>query len=282
MRLCCVYDKQWGRMAAVRQPDGRLRRCVLKSPFEPATAEITADEITPETFLPPITPAAVFCIAGNYHKHVEESGMRINPEPVVFMKNPASVIGHRQSIVIPRVCGDEVDYECELAVVISRPCRDVDVRHAGDYILGFTIANDVSARIWQKERGGGQWCRGKGFDTFCPLGPFLVTPDEIDNPNDLRLTTTLNGRTVQDSRTSYMTGSVYEIISFLSQGTTLLPGTVILTGTPEGVGWARTPKLLLQDGDTVSVAIENLGELTNPVSRAATASRHVSAHSPPA
>ncbi|NLW84292.1 MAG: fumarylacetoacetate hydrolase family protein [Phycisphaerae bacterium] len=267
MKLCRIIDKQFGQTYAISQPDGSLRRCRVNSPFELETVEITGEAVCPEMFLPPIEPRSILCVAGNYRKHVEEFGTPPNPDIMVFMKNPASAIGHQQPIVIPSVCGDEVDYECELAMVISRPCRDVAVRDARNYILGFTIANDVSARIWQKERGGGQWCRGKGFDTFCPLGPFLITPDEVANPNDLRLTTTLNGRVVQDSRTSFMTGSVDDIVSFLSQGTTLLQGTVILTGTPEGVGWARTPKLLLQHGDTVTITIDALGELTNSVIR---------------
>ncbi len=134
-----------------------------------------------------------------------------------------------------------------------------------DYVLGYTCANDVSARDWQIKRGGSQWCRGKTFDTFAPLGPVLVTPEDIPNPNALRITTRLNGEVVQDSNTSDMIFDVRELIAFLSGSTTLLPGTVILTGTPEGVGMARTPPRWLAPGDEVSVEIERIGTLTNPV-----------------
>ena len=158
-----------------------------------------------------------------------------------------------------------VDYECELAVVIGRPCKNVSRANALDYVLGYTCANDVSARDWQVKRGGGQWCRGKFFDTFAPLGPCLVTRDEIPNPNTLRLRTILNGETVQDWNTSDMIFDVPTLIEFLSGSTTLLPGTVILTGTPHGVGMAGKPPRWLKAGDEVTIEIEKIGALTNPV-----------------
>ena len=133
------------------------------------------------------------------------------------------------------------------------------------HVLGYTCANDVSGRGWQIKRGGGQWCRGKSFDTFCPLGPAIVTADEIPNPNALRLKTLLNGETMQDWTTSDMIFDVPSLISFLSQGTTLLPGTVILTGTPQGVGFARKPPVFLKDGDRVVIEVERIGSLENPV-----------------
>jgi 2-keto-4-pentenoate hydratase/2-oxohepta-3-ene-1,7-dioic acid hydratase in catechol pathway len=160
-----------------------------------------------------------------------------------------------------------VDYECELAVVIGRAARNVSRGEALDYVLGYTCANDVSARDWQKAGGGGQWCRGKTFDTFCPLGPVLVTPDTIRDPNALAIRTRLNGQIVQDCNTSDMIFDVPTLIAFLSGSTTLFPGTVILTGTPHGVGMARNPPVWLQDGDTVTVEIEGIGALTNPVRR---------------
>jgi 2-keto-4-pentenoate hydratase/2-oxohepta-3-ene-1,7-dioic acid hydratase in catechol pathway len=164
-----------------------------------------------------------------------------------------------------RLRSDEVDYECELAVVIGRNCKNVRRADALDYVFGYTCANDVSARDWQIKRGGGQWCRGKFFDTFAPLGPCLVTRDEIPNPNALRIRTILNGETVQDWNTNDMIFDVPALTEFLSGSTTLLPGTVILTGTPHGVGMASKPPRWLKPGDSVSIEIEKIGTLTNPV-----------------
>src|SRR5690606_20129859 len=144
-------------------------------------------------------------------------------------------------------------------------CRDVDARDAFDFILGYTVANDVSARWWQKEGGGGQFCRGKSFDTFCPLGPAIVTRDDVPDPDRLRLATRLNGQTMQESSTTDMIFSVAELVAFLSQGTTLKPGTVILTGTPQGVGFARQPPVWLKDGDVVEIEVESVGVLKNRV-----------------
>jgi 2-keto-4-pentenoate hydratase/2-oxohepta-3-ene-1,7-dioic acid hydratase in catechol pathway len=159
----------------------------------------------------------------------------------------------------------EVDYECELAVVIGKSCRNVRPENSLQYVSGYTCANDVSARDWQLKWGGGQWCRGKSFDTFCPLGPVLVTPDEIPDPNDLKIQTILNSDIVQDWNTNDMIFDVPALISFLSQDTTLIPGTVILTGTPHGVGMAAKPPRYLRPGDTVSISVEKIGALTNPV-----------------
>jgi len=150
-------------------------------------------------------------------------------------------------------------------VVIGRAAKNVPKARALEYVLGYTCANDVSARDWQKEFGGSQWCRGKTFDTFAPLGPCLVTADEIPNPNALRIKTILNGQALQDWTTEDMIFDVRTLIEFLSGSTTLLPGTVILTGTPHGVGMARDPKVFLKPGDTCSIEIEKIGMLTNPV-----------------
>jgi 2-keto-4-pentenoate hydratase/2-oxohepta-3-ene-1,7-dioic acid hydratase in catechol pathway len=185
---------------------------------------------------------------------------------VLFIKNTASVQNPGDPIEIPvKLASAKVDYECELAVVIGKRCKNVTRYQALDYVLGYTCANDVSARDWQRDGGGGQWCTGKGFDTFAPLGPVLVTRDEIPNPNALRIRTILNGETMQDWNTNDMIFDVPAIIAFLSSSRTLLPGTVILTGTPHGVGFARTPPVWLKAGDTVSIEIENIGTLTNPV-----------------
>ncbi len=220
-------------------------------------------------WLPPVEPVNVYCIGLNYRDHATEAGLPLPESPVVFMKPTTAVIGPGEPIRIPACCrlGPEVDYEAELAVVIGRPCRNVSEAEALECVLGYTAANDVSARRWQKHNGG-QWVRGKSFDTFCPLGPVLVTRDEIPDPQELKVRTVLNGRTVQDGTTRDMVFSVARIISFLSQDTTLLPGTVILTGTPAGVGFVRNPPLFLQPGDTVTVEIEGIGPLTNPVEAA--------------
>ena len=150
-------------------------------------------------------------------------------------------------------------------MVIGKTCKNVSRDKALDYVLGYTCGNDVSARDWQLKAGGGQWCRGKTFDTFAPLGPCLVTSDEIKNPNSLAIKTVLNGETVQEWNTDDMIFDVPALIEFLSGSTTLFPGTVILTGTPHGVGMARKPPLWLKAGDTVTIEIENIGALTNPV-----------------
>jgi len=177
------------------------------------------------------------------------------------------VIGPDEPIVIPKVCRDrpQVDFEVELGVVIGRAARDVPIESALDHVLGYVIANDVSARWWQKEAGGGQFCRGKSFDTFCPLGPCLVTRDEVPDPQSLRLSTKVDGAVMQDSTTADMIFPVAELISFLSEDTTLRPGTLILTGTPEGVGFAREPRFWLEPGMTVEMEITGLGVLRNVV-----------------
>lgn len=174
---------------------------------------------------------------------------------MVFLKPTSSLVGAEDDIVIPDVALDppEVDFEGELAVVIGRRCKDVTEDEALRYVLGYTIANDVSARRWQGKRGGGQWSRAKSFDTFTPLGPSVVGTGGI-NPQSLTITTRLNGQVMQQSNTSDMIFSVAQLIEFLSQGTTLEPGTVILTGTPEGVGFTRDPPVYMEPGDGVSAA----------------------------
>jgi 2-keto-4-pentenoate hydratase/2-oxohepta-3-ene-1,7-dioic acid hydratase in catechol pathway len=216
--------------------------------------------------LAPIQPTAFFCIGLNYRRHAEEGKNPIPQWPVLFMKNPAAVQNPGDPIVLPtKLKSTQVDYECELAVVIGKTCKNAGLENALDFVLGYTCGNDVSARDWQKDFGGGQWCRGKTFDTFAPLGPALVLKDEIPNPNALSIKTILNGQTLQDWTTEDMIFDVRTLIVFLSGSTTLLPGTVILTGTPHGVGAARKPPVFLKAGDTVTIEIEKIGQLTNPV-----------------
>lgn len=237
-------------------------------PEKPAT---TGQVVPIGQLLSPVTPSNIFCIGMNYKAHVTEMGGAIPDLPVIFMKPTSSVQHPDQPIRVPR-CehdGPETDQEAELAVVIGKAARDVSVHEAFDYVLGYTAANDVSARWWQKQGSGGQFIRGKGFDTFCPLGPVLVThgsaADEISDPQSLSVRGYLDGEVLQDGNTSDMIFSVAELIAFLSQDTTLLPGTVILTGTPPGVGWARDPKKLLQPGMEAVIEIEKIGKLINPV-----------------
>lgn len=219
-------------------------------------------------YLPPVEPVTIFALGMNYGKHALETGAKLPFIPVVFMKAITSAIGHRESILLPAAGPEQVDYEGELAIVIGKKGKNIRPSDVYDYVLGYTCANDVSARDWQmdKARGQkGQWVRGKSFDTFCPMGPALVTKEDVPNPNGLRLKTFLNDRLVQETSTNDMIFKLEGIISDLSRSVTLLPGTVILTGTPEGVGYTRQPPLFLRDGDEVVVDIENIGRLSNAV-----------------
>ncbi len=206
-------------------------------------------------------PGKIVAIGRNYADHAAEEGADAPGAPLIFAKFPSSVIGPRGEIRWDPSLTAQVDYEAELAVVIGRSASRVAEREALDYVLGYTCLNDVTARDLQF--GDGQWVRGKSLDTFCPMGPWLVTPDELGNPDDLRITCTLNGEEVQDDRTSSMYHGVARLISYCSQAFTLMPGDVIATGTPAGVGIFRTPPLLLTDGDVVVVSIEGIGELVN-------------------
>lgn len=207
-------------------------------------------------------------VGRNYADHAAEMGGGAAPEhPMFFSKNAASACLDAENIVIPPICADreQVDYEGELAVIIGRPARDVPIERAADFILGYCVANDVSARWWQKQGSGGQFFRGKSFDTFCPLGPHVTPAKHITDPQTLTIETLLNGAVVQRASTASMIFPVRTLIAELSGGMTLLPGTVILTGTPAGVGAGQTPPRFLRDGDEVAVSISGLGTLTSRV-----------------
>ena len=228
--------------------------------------EATDEAITPFQLLTPIDFRCIYAIGLNYRAHAEETGMEIPKYPMVFMKAPTAVQNPGDPVVLPRFLrSDKVDYEAELGVVIGRPCKNVKPEDALSYVLGYVCANDVSARDWQKEKGGGQFCRGKTFDTFCPVGPCLATADEIPDPSSLTIRSYVNDEKMQESKTDDLIFDVPALISFLSGSTTLLPGTLILTGTPAGVGEARDPKRFLIPGDEVTVEIDGVGMLTNPV-----------------
>lgn len=263
MKIIRYQDSQGNIGHAARQSDGSA--LVIEGDIYGAH-RVTDRAADVAKLLAPVQPTAILCIGLNYKFHAEESGAAIPENPVLFMKSPGAVQNPGDPILLPtKLKSDSVDYECELAVVIGRAAKNVSRENALEYVLGYTCANDVSARDWQLKGGGNQWCRGKTFDTFCPLGPVLVTGDEIPNPNALAIKTVLNGETVQDWNTNDMIFDVPAIIAFLSASTTLLPGTVILTGTPHGVGMARKPPLWMKAGDSVTIEIEGIGALTNPV-----------------
>ena len=219
-------------------------------------------------------PPAIIAIGRNYAAHAAELNNKVLEHPIIFMKNPASVIRNGEPILIPPICSEgpeaeggqvhQVDFEGELAVIIGRDAKDVSEANALEYVSGYAIANDVSARWWQYHGSGGQYGRGKSFDTFCPMSDH-VAREKLADPQNLRLVTKVNGEVMQDSNTSDMIFSVARIVQECSRGTTLLAGTVILTGTPSGVGAGRKPPVYLHDGDVVEITIDGLGTLSNPV-----------------
>lgn len=219
-----------------------------------------------DKLLAPIVPTNILCVGLNYREHAAESGSPLPEHPVLFIKNSAALNHPFDPILLPPNAA-QVDYEAELAIVIGRTAKNVSREHAFSHILGYTIANDVSARDWQRDlaRSGGQWSRAKSFDGFCPLGPWIITREQIANPNSLSIRTRLNGQVMQDSNTSDMIFDVPTLIESLSSTMTLLAGTVILTGTPPGVGFARKPPVFLKPDDTLEIEIEGIGVLENPV-----------------
>ena len=210
----------------------------------------------------------VVCVLGigrNYRDHAAELGNDAPERPMVFAKAPFRVTGEGDPIVLPACCETEqVDYEGELAVLLGRDAKDVAVEDALSYVAGYAAANDITARWWQKHGSGGQFVRGKSFDSFCPIGPWR-SAEEVPDPQALRIVTTLNGDVMQDGATADMIFSVRDIIAHLSQDTTLPAGTVLLTGTPSGVGAGKTPPRFLRGGDSVEVSIAGVGTLCNPV-----------------
>jgi 2-keto-4-pentenoate hydratase/2-oxohepta-3-ene-1,7-dioic acid hydratase in catechol pathway len=226
--------------------------------YEPSASTLLA---------PVLDPQKIICLGLNYRDHAIETGAPIPSEPILFSKYASSLIGHAAPIVLPHV-SEQVDYEAELVVVIGRRGKEVPRDRAMDYVGGYTVGHDVSARDWQLHKPGKQWMAGKTFDTFAPVGPALVTPDEIPDPYALGIRLRLNGRTMQDSSTSQLIFRIDEVIAYLSRIMTLEPGDLIFTGTPPGVGMARTPPVWLQPGDVVEVEIDGLGILRNPVVRA--------------
>jgi 2-keto-4-pentenoate hydratase/2-oxohepta-3-ene-1,7-dioic acid hydratase in catechol pathway len=215
--------------------------------------------------LPIDRPSKILCVGLNYRDHASESKMELPSEPLLFAKWPNALVGHGAPIVLPHQAA-ETDYEAELGVVIGRGGRNIAATDALAHVAGYVCANDVSSRAVQF--ADGQWTRGKSFDTFCPVGPELVPADQIADPQALRIRCLVNGEALQDASTADMIFSVAEVIAYISDGIELVAGDLILTGTPPGVGFARTPPVYLEDGDEVTVEIEGIGALSNPVRRA--------------
>jgi 2-keto-4-pentenoate hydratase/2-oxohepta-3-ene-1,7-dioic acid hydratase in catechol pathway len=232
-------------------------RSVVKQTLTAQT--IPLDQV--KVLAPILNPQKIIAIGLNYMDHCREQKVDPPQSPIIFAKFPTSIIGPGETICWDPSLTHQVDFEAELAVVIGRMARHVSQAEAMDYVAGYTICNDVSARDLQF--GDRQWVRGKSLDTFCPLGPYLVTKDEIAGPQKLAIRCTVNGQVMQNSNTSEMIFGVRYLIEYLSRAFTLLPGDVITTGTPDGVGVFRSPPLFLKDGDTVTMEIEGLGQLSN-------------------
>ena len=241
------------------------RQCALEALRLAAATDVVHERGRPlagtELLAPLPQPGKIVAIGRNYREHATEEGVEPPPAPLVFAKFPSSVVGHGAEIRWDPGLTGQVDYEAELAVVIGRRARNVSREEALRYVFGYTCLNDVSARDIQF--GDGQWVRGKSLDTFCPMGPVLVTADEIGDPQDLAISCTVGAERVQNARTSAMYFGIAEIISYCSRSFTLEPGDVIATGTPGGVGVFRDPPRFLQDGDQVTVEIEGIGRLEN-------------------
>lgn len=220
-------------------------------------------ESTVRLMSPVLNPSKVVAIGLNYMDHVKESGVEVPAKPTMFCKYPSSIIGPDDEIRWTEALSTEVDYEAELAFIIGKKAKNVAEEDAFDYIAGYTNCHDVSARDLQMAPGD-QWIRGKSLDTFCPLGPYLVTKDEIADPHNLSIKCVVNGEALQDSSTKHLIFKIPFLMAYLSQAFTLEPGDVVTTGTPDGVGFARTPPIFLQDGDVCTVEVDGLGQLTNP------------------
>jgi 2-keto-4-pentenoate hydratase/2-oxohepta-3-ene-1,7-dioic acid hydratase in catechol pathway len=246
-----------------------LLNSAAEDPFFPLEPAFGPEKLPVERLLAPIVPVDILGIGLNYREHAREGKSETPPVPLLFIKAGNTLAGPEDPIPVPRL-SEQVDFEGELAVVIGRTAKDVPRAKALEYVFGYTVANDVTARDWQRDRnlGGGQFARGKSFDGFCPLGPWIATADEVPDPGRLWIKTWVNGTLMQDQGTSDMIFDVPALIESLSSTMTLRPGTVILTGTPAGVGFARTPPVWLKPGDRVRIEIAGIGTLENPVGRA--------------
>ena len=217
----------------------------------------------PQFACPIVRPSKVLAIGLNYMDHIREQGAEVPERPIVFAKYPSALNGPFDPVVVERDLTEEADYEAELAVVIGRHCRRVDRSEALSYVFGYCVANDISARDWQ--RRDSQFSRSKSMDSFCPLGPWITTSDEIDDPQNLGIRSFVNGEPRQNSSTAEMIFTTAELIEYLSRTMTLVPGDVILTGTPHGVGFVLDPPRFLHPGDVVRCEVDSLGAIENPI-----------------
>ena len=213
---------------------------------------------------PLLAPSKIIAVGLNYIDHCKEANLPVPKEPVLFAKFPNSITGPYDDLSWPAIVSKEVDYEVEMGVVIGKGGTNISEANALDHVCGYTVVNDVSARD-QQFANAKQWDRGKSFDTFCPWGPYIVTRDEVPNPHDLNVRTILNGKEMQNSNTKNLIFNVPQIIAYASQGTTLLPGDLIPTGTPFGVGFSRKPPVFLKDGDVCVCEVDKLGSIKNRV-----------------
>ncbi len=221
--------------------------------------------VSDEMLLAPIAaPEKIYCIGRNYHDHAAEMGSAAGETPVVFSKFSSAIIGPLDEIQLPPI-SEQVDYEAELVVVIGKSGKNIPIESASDHVFGFCCGNDISARDWQKGKPGGQWLLGKTFDTFAPIGPWIVTNDEVGDVGDLAIRQRLNGELVQDAKIGQLIFSIEYLVSHLSKFSTLQPGDLIFTGTPAGVGAARNPQVFLKPGDQLEVEIDKIGLLRNSV-----------------
>lgn len=251
-------------LAQIEDLDGLVRQYAGGLGMEElrVSRELPLGQVT--VLAPLVRPSKVICIGTNYADHAREMGGQPPAIPVVFSKFASAIVGPDQPIQLPTIA-TQVDYEAELVVVIGRGGKNISRANALDHVFGYCCGNDVSSRDWQKGRPGGQWLLGKTFDTFAPLGPAIVTADEIDDPHDLSIKLRLNGNTMQDSNTSQMIFPIDQLIEHLSKFCVLEPGDLIFTGTPPGVGAGRDPQVFLKDGDRIEVEIQNVGLLANDV-----------------
>jgi 2-keto-4-pentenoate hydratase/2-oxohepta-3-ene-1,7-dioic acid hydratase in catechol pathway len=239
--------------------NGMLHPCA-GDPFTNLVKYSRPVEIASVKVLAPVAPPNIVCSGLNYKTHADETGMPRPSRPLIFLKASSSVCGPGDPIVLPAISPEKIDYEVELAIIIGKRARNISEEDAGKFILGYTIANDVSDR--EAQFADGQWSRAKSYDSFCPLGPEIVTDLDGDN---LDLTCRVDGQVLQAANTSDMIFSCRQLVSYMSRCMTLLPGTVILTGTPSGVGFTRTPPVFLREGQTVECEIAGIGILTNPI-----------------
>ncbi|MFB3894393.1 MAG: fumarylacetoacetate hydrolase family protein [Phycisphaerae bacterium] len=258
MRIARIQSGTKISHAVVEEGAYRLIDGDIFGQWKPSQKTVPADK---GKLLAPVVPPQIIAIGANYRKHCAECHQPVPQAPIIFIKANTSLAGPDDTVLLPKIAPSEVDWEAELVIVIGKRAKHVSEDQAAEYILGYTCGNDVSARDCQIKLDK-QWARGKSFDTFAPIGPWIATGLDGDK---LDIQLTLNGQVMQKSNTSDMIFNCRHLVSYLSRCMTLLPGTIIMTGTPSGVGMGRTPQVYLKAGDTMTVEIEGIGQLTNPV-----------------